>query len=203
MKKSISLLLILSLYSCIRDDDGTNNRLPAITAEGKKTFGCTIDGETFLPRSNGGFSPGSTPVLRVKYNYFESDYYGYGPGYVLAIRASNSFTDKDVYIELNRGDEPLMAGQTYPLVLKTDGAIGATYGFATNTPDPNSPDIFYYDYFEHVTTNEYVGEITFSRVDETNKIISGEFYFTCINASNGTTAEIRDGRFDLVYESNF
>ena len=50
MKKLIPLILITFLFSCTYDDDDTNNSLPAITSEGKNTFGCKINGETFLPK---------------------------------------------------------------------------------------------------------------------------------------------------------
>ncbi|WCO03528.1 hypothetical protein [Psychroserpens ponticola] len=203
MRKLLIFFIIFSLYSCSNDDDGTESSLPAITTEGKNTFGCKIDGETFLPRNNGGFSAGYTTVLRAQYRYYEYEYYGLEPGYHLAIRASNSLTDKNVSIELAASDEPIVTGQTYPIVLKTDGSISAEYGFSTNTQDPNNPNIYYYNSFNHITTDEFNGEITFNLVDEENQIISGVFYFTCINPETDEIVEVLDGRFDIEYDNWF
>ncbi|MCL5130544.1 hypothetical protein [Algibacter sp. L4_22] len=203
MRKLLIFFMILSLYSCSNDDDGTESSLPAITTEGKNTFGCKIDGEMFLPKNNGGFSAGYTTVLRAQYRYYEYEYYGLEPGYHLAIRASNFLTDKNVSIELSASDEPIVTGQTYPIVLKTDGSISAEYGFSTNTQDPNNSNIYYYNSFNHITTEEFNGEITFNLVDEENQIISGVFYFTCINPETDEIVEVLDGRFDLEYDNWF
>ncbi len=195
--------MVLSLYSCTNDDDGTGSPLPAITSEGKNTFGCKIDGETFLPKNNGGFSPGYTSVLRAKYRYFQYEYYGLEPGYHLAISAYNSLTNKSVRIELAASDEPIVTGETYPLVLKNNGSISAEYSFSTSTQDPDHPNIYYYNSFDHITTAEYNGEITFNLVDEENQIISGVFYFSCFNPETNRTVEVLNGRFDIQYENWF
>lgn len=203
MKKTILLLVLLTLYSCSKPDDGTRSSLPAITSEGKNTFGCKINGETFLPRNNGGFSAGYRTVLSAKYAHYEYDYYGLGPGYHLAIRAYNSQTDKSISIELANSGEPIISGATYPIVLKTDGLIAATYSFSTSTQDTENANIYYYNSFDHITTEEFNGEITFNLVDEERQIISGVFYFTCINPETNETAEVLDGRFDIEYDNSF
>jgi hypothetical protein len=203
MRKLLILFMILSLYSCSNDDDGTGSSLPAITSEGKNTFGCKINGETFLPRNNGGFSAGYTTVLRAQYRYYEYEYYGLEPGYHLAISAYNSLTNKSIRIELPASNEPIMTGSTYPITLKNNGNISAEYSFSTNTQDSNNSNIYYYNSFNHVTTENYNGEITFNLVDEENQIISGVFYFSCINPETNEIVEVLDGRFDIEYDNWF
>lgn len=203
MKELLVFFIILSLYSCSNDDDGTGSPLPAITSEGKNTFGCKIDGETFLPKSKGGFSAGYRTILRAQYRYYEYEYYGLEPGYHLAIRASNSLTNKNVSIELAASTEPIITGQTYPITLKTNGSISAEYNYSTNTQDPSISNIYYYNSFNHITTEEFKGEITFNLFDEENQIISGVFYFSCINPETDEIVEVFDGRFDIEYDNSF
>lgn len=113
MRKIFILAVFLSLCSCSKDDDGTSSSLPGITSEGLNTFGCKIDGITFLPRSSGNiFSGGTRTNLSAKYRYYENQYYSLGPGYHLAIRAYNSQTNKSISIELTESDEPLISGMT-------------------------------------------------------------------------------------------
>ena len=203
MKKLILLILITSLISCTKDDDGTDSSLPAISSEGKNTFGCKINGETFLPKSKGGFSLGPRNLLSAKYAYYEYGYSGLEPGYHLFIRANNQLTNKSVGIMLSGSDTPLMVGDTYPITLKSEGSLSAEYFFSTNTQSAENPNIYIHNSFQHFTTNEYKGEITFHHIDEENQIISGEFYFDCIDTENNETAEITEGRFDLIYEAYF
>ena len=203
MKKFLILLVIVSFYSCANTDDGTKSSLPAITSEGKNTFGCKIDGQLFLPKDKGGFSAGYTEVLRAQYAHFDYDYYGYKPGYHLSIKAYNALTKKSISITLFSPNEPIISGKTYPIVLKADGAMSAQYDYSTTTKDPNNPNVYYYNSFDYITTDEYNGEITFNLVDESKKIISGVFYFNCINPETNETSEIFDGRFDINYEAGF
>lgn len=203
MKKLILLILVLSIFSCTKDDDGTNSSLPAITSEGRNTFGCKVNGETFLPKSKGGFSLGPRNLLSAKYAYYEYEYYGLEPGYHLSIRANNQLTNKSVGIRLTGSDTPLIVGEIYPIILKSEGTLSAEFSFSTKTKSAENPNIYIYNSFQHYTTNEYSGEITFHHIDEDKQIISGEFYFDCIDMENNETAEITEGRFDLVYQAYF
>jgi hypothetical protein len=50
MKKFLTFLLLLIVASC-SSDDTNGNRLPPETQVGANTFGCLINGKTFIPRS--------------------------------------------------------------------------------------------------------------------------------------------------------
>lgn len=52
----IALLLSVALPSCKKED----HVLPAITTEGKNTFGCLVNGELWLPKGRGD---GSLPIF--------------------------------------------------------------------------------------------------------------------------------------------
>lgn len=203
MKKTILVLLSFILFSCTNDDDGTRSSLPPITSEGRNTFGCKIDRQTFLPKSKGGFSAGYTTILRANYAYFPYEYYGLEPGYHFRISAFNALTNKSVSIELRAFDSALVAGETYPIVLKAHGAFSGEYRFSTLTQDPDRPFLYIHESYTHNTTDQYTGEITFNRIDEENHIISGVFYFDCVNSETNQETSITDGRFDLIYRPSF
>lgn len=194
MKKAFHFLCLFCLLSCVRsNDDGTTRNLPAITLEGKNTFGCKIDGVTFLPKSTGGFTDGyKFPELSARYFKLDSPYYDYQPGYYLKIIAINEFTNNTIVIELTKSDQPLIEDKSYPIVLKEDGSVSAECSFSTTTPDKVG--------HHGKTSATYNGELRILKIDKEKLIISGTFSFDCIDNSDNTVAKIRDGRFDIRYE---
>lgn len=48
------------------------------------------------------------------------------------------------------------------------------------------------------TSQDYSGELTITKLDEENQIVSGTFLFD-IEDHNGEVQEIREGRFDMKY----
>uniref|UniRef100_UPI003899E6B3 DUF6252 family protein n=1 Tax=Tenacibaculum tangerinum TaxID=3038772 RepID=UPI003899E6B3 len=49
------------------------------------------------------------------------------------------------------------------------------------------------------TSANYTGELTITRFDLTNKIVSGTFWFDIKHPTTGATVEIREGRFDTLF----
>jgi len=78
-----------------------------------------------LPRKKGGLGLGFTKILSAKYAFYEYEYYGFEPGYHLTISAFNTLTNKSVQIRLTNSDSSLIAGETYPIILKSDGFLSA------------------------------------------------------------------------------
>ena len=196
----ISILAVsLSLsISCSKDNDGKRAKLPAVTTEGKNTFGCRVNGEIFVPKSKGGFNPTSPLVAKYYYHgYSDGDYLQ--PGYYLFLNAFNRDTQKNIDIMLAKSDVPLVQGQTYPIVLKADAAVNAQYSFYSYTPHPEHSNVSIFTTHEYKTTNEYSGQLKILKIDEANFIISGTFSFDAINSVNGKTASITEGRFDVKY----
>ena len=64
MKTLIYILCFITLTSCSKDDNATQNpvfQLPAETQTGANTFGVTINGKVYIPRDPTGVSIGTTP----------------------------------------------------------------------------------------------------------------------------------------------
>ncbi len=51
---------------------------------------------------------------------------------------------------------------------------------------------------QYFTDNNNFGELTISKLDTQQKIISGTFWYDAVNAV-GDKVEVRDGRFDMRY----
>ncbi|OMP30416.1 hypothetical protein [Mangrovimonas sp. DI 80] len=66
-------------------------------------------------------------------------------------------------------------------------------GEARFTEDDDGPAMCYYDF-----ENTYEGFVKFSKIDQTNYIISGTFEFSTVT-ENCETVHITNGRFDMQY----
>ncbi|CAM4188620.1 hypothetical protein [Gillisia limnaea] len=176
MKTSLNLLLIilfLSFVSCSKQDDCDNpvDCLPPATQTGAGTIGCLINGEVFRP--GGSQFPG--PTQRAVYNTsVEGKYY-------FSLTAKNRSTNKSIGILLR--DQQIGEGETYFLISEGEFTNFAVYNI---------------NIIEFQTNNEFTGEITFSKFDDINGIVSGTFWFDGIN-EEGEIVEIREGRFDMKY----
>lgn len=192
MKKIFLIIIILiSTISCLKDDDGTDEPLPSISFEGKNTFGCIIDGETFLPRKETGGIFNNSDIIVAKY-YYETYYTD--EGYRLHISAHNELTKKNVIIELYHGTEALEEGITYDFQPQNPNVIVGRYSTLNN--HPNNPN-----YSADYTTTENSGKLTIMKLDTINNIISGTFRFDALDYF-GNSSKIKNGRFDLIYELN-
>jgi len=198
--KILSLIFFFVLMnSCSQDDDGTTSSLPSITTEGKNTFGCKIDGQTFLPRDAGGLNINDpVPTLRAIYVFNEF----YFDGYMLSIFADNEILRKTLLIEMTASDTPLEEGEIYPITIKEDGNIHASYDFVGELVD-NGDGTGYQPFFGYRTTNQFTGELEILKLDTENQIISGTFWFDCEEVDNGEIVAITEGRFDINYTTNF
>ncbi|MGV7108177.1 DUF6252 family protein, partial [Flavobacterium sp. U410] len=84
----------------------------------------------------------------------------------------------------------IQENETYILTLPTEenaasGAGGITQNISTGT---------------FVWTNqEDTGELTITKLDFTNHIVSGTFWFNITNPYTGERIEIREGRFDTLF----
>ena len=199
VKKILLVLFVLFCFaSCENTDDGTKSRLPALTTEGKNTFGCKIDGQIFIPKKQlyGWHSP--VPVLEVVYAY---DAY-YFNGYYLAIRANNELLQKYITIEWTGGENPLVEGATYPISVNEANSMHGLYEHAEETVY-NSEGIGYYKSHSFSTDSDYVGALEIIKVDTNKKIISGQFWFQGKEFNKDSIAIITDGRFDIKYTTSY
>ncbi len=189
MKRAFLLLLITLFFGCIRDnDDGTNDALPSISMEGKNTFGCTIDGEVFIPKKEQRSFYNTSKKLEVKYYY---EHYNNYEGYSLSIHAHNDYTRKGIFISLYQGIEELQENMTYDFQENSPNNINGIFTWVNDPNTQNSRGEYY--------TQPNSGKLNIIKLDTINKIISGTFWFDAVDYY-GNNSEIRNGRFDLIYE---
>ncbi|MGB4776355.1 MAG: DUF6252 family protein [Daejeonella sp.] len=167
-------LLLLSA-SCKKTKTGLG-ALPPATQEGKKTFGCLINGKAFVARDQ----TLNTPAVKCRYGYINNDIL---KGHEFHIKGS----DKK---GLQKPDAP---SSVLLYVNKIDIQEGTTYQLQ-DQKDSGA----YADYHTYLLIHDYTsltGELTITKFDEINGIASGTFWFDTKN-EQGEKIEIREGRFD-------
>ena len=176
MKKIVlQIFLVISLFACKNDDDNANknplSQLPPKTQTGENTFGCLLDGEPFIP--GGRINP-----LDCFYQFLDGEYY-------FSVQGSNRDRDGiNRRISIGTENLQLSEGTTYPLLEQEDGKANGT---------------FFYGTFNSDTSINNTGELTITRLDTENQIISGTFWFDVIHPYTNEIAKIREGRFDMQY----
>ena len=178
--KLVSFFALCFLLCCCEPGDNSNG-LPAATTTGENTAGCLVDGKIFVPRGSGW----GGPTLSCFYQYVDG-------GYRLGLSISNRTNDilKSVSVATN---EQLVEGNTYFLIAKEDDGQNYTSNFGEFTIYSN---VYEPNYFQ--TTGLNIGQLTITKLDPSQNIISGTFWFDAINES-GEVTEIRDGRFDVHF----
>jgi len=175
MKKLILFtLLFTSLLSCCdKDDNDVNEALPPATQTGAGTFACKINGQSFIDTSGGYFN--------CFYQLIDGKYYFgiQGSDTVGMITGVGMGTDKKI----------IEQGNVYPLLEPIDGNAN---GGANITQSVSSGTISF-------TNMQYTGELTITKLDFTNHIVSGTFWYNIKNPYTNETIEIREGRFDTLF----
>ena len=174
MKKLLLLLLSTFALSCCNNDDDKPiaeiNKLPPATQTGANTFGCLLDGKAFLP-GNG------QNTLDCVYQFVNDEYY-------FALQGNNEINNFSVLIGLSTNAKHIEQNNTYAL----NGNIPFNaYGtYALN------------GMFSTTDGATYTGELTITKLDEINHIVSGTFWFD-IEDFQDNSHQIREGRFDMQY----
>lgn len=170
------IIIFLTLISCSKEEDCDNpvDCLPPLTQAGANTAGCLVEGKVLLP-SGQGLNSGS--VLKAQYNKAVDNADNL---FTIAIRDLEG-ARKSIFIEM-RGIQ-LSPNETYKLKESDSGVYAA---FLTENLTAYS------------TSNETIGEIFISHLDESKRIISGTFWFNGRN-KQGEIVEVREGRFDVSY----
>ncbi len=185
-KSIITILSIFALSSCLwsckekeQNPDPittkppvTEEQLPPITTTGTGTFGCKVNGKVWVAKSNT-----SWPNLYCSFDKNDSNCIGVNG-----------------YIKNNNLDFLQVNFRWHYSPNSSNFTLG--YGNA------NSPKAGYFDIDKNIfgeTDSLRGGEVTILRFDSIKQIISGTFYFDCINQETGETLKITDGRFDGYY----
>jgi hypothetical protein len=172
------MFLTLIGTNCDSNDDNNNgDTLPPETQVGANTVGCLVNGQVFLPKAEG-----INPAVVVNYEFINGEFF-----FTLRFSDLRNSSNEGVRLRTQRVD--LQAGEIYILNMNTDdngdfSGSGAEYQTSLSN--------------EYLTNSSFTGELAITRVDTSNSIISGTFWFDAIN-EQGEIVEIRDGRFDYVY----
>ncbi|OIQ18608.1 MAG: hypothetical protein BM557_06695 [Flavobacterium sp. MedPE-SWcel] len=170
-----TLLILLSLTACNNDDNnnGSTNpvdQLPPATQTGENTFGCLLDGEVFIPR-------GGTNPLDCTYQFLNNEYY-------FGVQGNKRNTNNDlIRIGIVTEGIQLSENETYNLSSNDFGNASGVYFFNTSL---------------NYTSQTYTGELTITKLDTDNQIVSGTFWFD-VQDNDGVVHQIREGRFDMQY----
>ncbi|MFV0572247.1 MAG: hypothetical protein ACK5M1_07445 [Xanthomarina gelatinilytica] len=174
MKNLLFLLTItLTLSCCNKDDDNNTETLPPATQTGAGTFACKVNGQNFIDTSGG---------------YFNCFYQFTGGEYYFGIQGSDT-VGMITSVGLGTDKKQIEQGGVYQLIEPTDGNANGGTGI---TQSVSSGTISY-------TNSQYTGELTITKLDFTNNIVSGTFWFDVENPYTGETVEIREGRFDTLF----
>lgn len=166
------VLALLMLSQCKKKDPSP--QWPLETSTGAGTFGCKIDGRVFAPRDGRG-----QLGLFVQYVYLGT---GKGGGFFLNIPANDWQTKpiESVHIE------------TDSLLVEE----GKTYAFKAGK---GSARAFYASDAVYTKRDQDAGELTITRLDPSQRILAGRFYFVGTNAATGRQVRVTDGRFDVRF----
>ncbi|MGV7106900.1 hypothetical protein [Flavobacterium sp. U410] len=177
MKKIVLLVLAAFTLGCCNKDDDSNASLPPATQTGAGTFACYVNGEAFIDTSGGWFN--------CFYQYVDGEYY-------FSISGDDEdykYTSSPWSVNLGTIKKTISEGEILILNEIVEGNAGAVVGFSISSSN----------YQISETSNDFTGELTITKLDFTNHIVSGTFWFNITNPYTGERIEIREGRFDTLF----
>lgn len=177
MRKLFLLLFFTFTLSCCSNDDDNNETLPPATQTGAGTFACKVNGQSFIDTSGGYFN--------CFYQYVDGGYY-FGIG-----GNDEDYQNSNLpwSISLGTVHRTISQGEILQLLESVDGnAAGSGFFSISSTQGEGSQ-----------TNSQYTGELTITKLDFTNNIVSGTFWFDVEHPVTGETVEIREGRFDTLF----
>ncbi|AIZ65409.1 hypothetical protein PK28_17200 (plasmid) [Hymenobacter sp. DG25B] len=172
MVASLTVLLLLS--QCKKHE--ASPQLPPETTIGAMTFGCKVDGRIFLPKDGAG-------QLGLYVQYVNLGTEPDGDSYFLNIPAVRWRPSPSEGIHITADSLLVEEGKTYSFK-NSKGSAQASYRSSPNT-------------YQKLDQDE--GELTITRFDRTQGILSGRFHFVGTNAQTGQQVQVTDGRFDVKF----
>ena len=179
MKNILAACLAMVFFVACKKDV---SELPPATETGANTFGAKVDGKFWVPS---GFGPiNANSVLRAHFV----------PDNGLYIEAQNlaSSPNETEFLFFIKG---VTGPGTYLLNMPSSGYPSQTVSYAYYVKRNITPDN------EWITSDQYTGSVTITKLDNVNRIVSGTFQFTAINLYNTPIPlTVTEGRFDIKYE---
>lgn len=170
---------LILLSNCkSNDDDSSNNpisQLPPGTQTGENKAGCLVNGKVLIPK--GGLSTN----LICFYQLVNEEYF-------FSLGFNDSTGENTLGLNVFSNNIVLQEGNTYIINIPDDGSkgIGGEYRIGGGLIDSFN------------TSSFNSGELTITKFDQQNSIISGTFWFNAAN-EQGEIVEVREGRFDMEY----
>ena len=187
MKKSTTILVLLSFifFTCRKEEN--NFGLPPATQQGANTFGCLIDGKPWVAEIGlGVFDP---LIRKTEATY---DEVGVGVADISYFYLSATFVSlpDSVYNAFRFNIRPIYATGIidFSNVERKDiKCIFSQPGIATHT------SIYLLDTLYPINMN-------ISKLDTKANICAGTFEFRLINKAKKDTLNVTNGRFDVIYQ---
>jgi hypothetical protein len=174
----LAVIICFSFVSICCQKQKEQEILPPATSEGKHTFGCKIDGVTWIP--NG-----------------VHEIYGTSMSALSAFVGVHPLTHK-FYIHISAIKDHDDGVESLSMMVNADSA--GTYLFNGSLQNgysyPAYASFSKAGYFSSVTDSVYTGKLVLTKVDERSRIISGTFEFRSIDKNSGRVFTITEGRFD-------
>lgn len=173
-----NILFLFSALMLLAGCKKSVDELPGATQTGANTFGLKLNGENWVPQKFAGIN---TPILQAVYT-------GLGDLRIKAMNFASEPTETEFHIYIKNAEGP----GVYQLNQSTDIYPNVSGSYAYYVKRKINP------LNEWITGPEYTGTVTITKLDLTNRIVSGSFEFTAASM-DGTAAPITvtDGRFDI------
>lgn len=168
----LSLCFLISITSCDSDDDNNCQGidcLPPITQTGVGTFGCLVNGEPYF--AFGG--------VNAQYQLIDGEYF-----FVVGSNRESG-TLRSIILESTK-----MSISESDFILGDFGE-NKIYSFIRLSENNLSTTLY--------TSDNNVGSLSITKLDQTNQIVSGTFEFEILNPDDGQIYQITEGRFDSFY----
>ena len=152
--------------------------LPPETQTGANTFGCLLNGQVFKPKGD----PFAGPVIKAQYQLVNGK-----QGFGISASRRNGDVREGIGVA---GDSVKLFEGVFELAQVDAGRFVAGYTYR---------DLNTISGIQYGTTATNRGQLTITKFDTVNQIISGRFWFDAIDTTTGKIVQIREGRFDLPY----
>jgi hypothetical protein len=106
--------------------------------------------------------------------------------YYFAVRANKRDIDNNLLsVSIGTINLQIIEGETYQLRENEDGNAVGRFFFAYTS--------------SYTSSDQYTGEITITKLDQVNQIVSGLFWFDIEHPYTNALVRVREGRFDMQY----
>jgi len=168
-------------YACKKE---SGDKLPPLSFEGKNTFGCKIDGVSWIPKGINGWAFIQYPTSGGYYAEYNSRLVH------IWIQTNDPGGHIDLYIKNYDSYNYLKPGR----YLLNRNTSSRPFGYGTYL----NYGAYWFNNKEYITDSLHTGWIELIKSDSVNKIVSGRFEFDAFNATDGKIYKVTDGRFDYT-----